>query len=257
MNSYLPLVIALACILIFKVEVIISQVSCHDKESCNGIFTNTSQLVECYGYRSCLNGVHIETTRTEFYQCSICCHGSYSCFNSSVIQRTSSTQTAADSEIWCGALFSCAFVGTLYNEKGVISCAGEQSCRGSNITLKDESSDGRHVECWGDRSCMDATIRATHSTVLIGHLSGLNAIFYGNSSTTNYWFYASKSGYNATIICGIGHSCEVNCYGNACNKLTLMCSDGSNTNCTFNVDCTYAAKSENNNVCPNGMFKIR
>ena len=67
---------------------------------------------------------------------------------------------------------------------------------------------------------------------------------------TNLWCY------NSTIICGIGHTCTVFCYGNGCNELTLLCSDGGNTSCVFNIDCSYAEKSHNINVCPNGMWLL-
>ena len=230
--------------------------NCYDESQCVGasIVSTTEEKIECYGYRSCLNASTISTNAGEWYECSICCWGSYSCFNANIIER-SATSSTTYGEIWCGALLSCAFVRNLHNPQGVVSCAGEQSCRGSTITLEDTTATlERHMECWADRSCMDANVTTRDKTTLRGHLSGLNGVFYSDDDTVKYEFSGSHSGYNATIVCGVGHNCNVICYGNGCNKLTLVCSDGNNSSCTFDVDCTYAEKSENSNVCPNGML---
>ena len=236
-----------------QVQQITSQtITCHNASQCVGdsIISASFQQIECSGYRSCLNATQIETNRGGLDSHSIGCFGSYSCFNAQTIQRNVTT----DGEIWCTALFSCAFVNNLYNEKGVVSCEGEQSCRGSTITLHDTTATNEdHLQCWGDHSCMDATVTTRDRALLFGLLSGENSVFYSNDTTVKYFFSGSQSGYNAEIVCGIGHTCSVFCQGNGCNKLTLSCSDGSNASCTFNVNCVGAEKSNNNNVCPNGM----
>ena len=225
-------------------------ISCNNASQCAGQDITSNDTIECYGYGSCLNAVHIESNQGTINNCSICCLGSYSCYNATTIQRNGTT----NGQIWCNGLFSCAFVSDLYNEKGVVSCQGEQSCRGSKMTLDDAASINEdHLQCWGDRSCMDANITTRNGTTLWGHLSGLNSVFYSDNITVKYEFGGSNSGYNSTIICGIEQTCTVFCYGNGCNTLTLLCSDGVNTSCIFNIDCSHAEKSDNNNVCPNGM----
>lgn len=240
---------------LLQIQPTISQTGqCFTAKSCVGETINgtSDEHINCFGYGSCLNATHIETNRSEMDACSICCTGSYSCFNAKTIRRSA----VANGEVWCNGLLSCAFVSDMHVEQGLVSCSGEQSCRGSRITLGPTAQNSdENLQCWGDRSCMDTNVTTQYATLMSGHLSGTNGVFYSDDNTTKYQFYGSNSGYNATIVCGTGHTCKVICTGNGCNGLTLVCQDksGSNTNCTFNVDCNYAEKSDNDNVCPNGM----
>ena len=246
------MIICKVLLYLLHIQEAFSQIACKVEEECvgNAIISTSLEQIGCWGYRSCLGATNIRTNRYGA-GCSICCYGSYSCFNAATIQRTVTTP----GEIWCGGLLSCAFVSNLDNKRGVVSCSGEQSCRGATITLRDDNViTNRHMACTGDHSCMNANVSTRDETYFGGHLSGLNSVFYGNYSTVRYLFTGSNSGYNTTIICGVGNTCSVTCWGNGCNKLTLSCSDESDASCTFDVNCTYAEKSENNNVCPNGMY---
>lgn len=76
----------------------------------------------------------------------------------------------------------------------------------------------------------------------------MNAIFYSNDSTVEFFFNGAASGYNATIFCKDGHTCAVRCMGNACNNSHWIAGAA-----TISRDCTYAELSE---FCPNGTYLL-
>ena len=81
-------------------------------------------------------------------------------------------------------------------------------------------------------------------------MSAADAVIYDIYNDSNYKFSGIDSGYNTKIICKDGNICNIICYNNGCNKLTLECENGDN-GCIFNVSCDYAEMSS---ICPNGML---
>ena len=154
------------------------------------------------------------------------CYGSYSCYNSSIID--------AQGCIYCRGLLSCSNIGTLKTvmssqRASNIYCGAELSCANSILITSSETGT---VACGGLKSCINANISTQSEVTSHGAMAGMNSIFY-NSAPTNqdedvsFKFYGWHSGYNSTIICGIGHTCNVICYTNACDKNTikLLCTE--------------------------------
>lgn len=210
---------------------------------------SSSDRLRCIGYRSCEQSFKLEIT-TAF---EIQCYGTFSCFRSNLVQTTNRTK---DSYISCGGLYSCSNVGLIRNVNGIIFCAAEQSCVSSNIEVESAVADNdATIYCRGHRSCADSNITNNASLIyMTGHLSAMNAVFQsvGDNRISTYYFYGPHSGYNATIYCQnqIEHTVSVFCYGSGCNYLEIMSDD----NCTLDINCDYAERSESSNVCPNGMI---
>ena len=212
--------------------------SCHTGYSCASTSINETSSIECYGYFSCAYATLIDSTGF-FY-----CYGAYSCYQALLIQHTEERRVGGRNII-CNGLYSCAMVNYIHNFDGNLACGGELSCFQSNISLID--SDARLL-CYGDRSCAQTSVETQGLNFFYGHLSGQNAMLYSQDVSVTYNFYGANSGDGATIFCGNGHTCIVECYSNACNNLNLTCMDGIGT-CTFSVDCQGAEFSVN---CPDG-----
>ena len=125
-----------------------------------------------------------------------------------------------------------------------------QSCSNSTIATTWIVQD---VYCYGDRSCANSDITIHDKVFLYGHLSGFNTKFYGYDPDIIYHFVGFSSGYNATIYCDTDNSCNIKCYSNGCDNLSLQCINGNDSSCIFYKDCRYAQYDENN--CPSG-YKI-
>lgn len=261
-------------------------VQCHSEFSCslqNISITNGS--IQCYGDHSCsqssivIDTTSFESTSSKAYTYNLECHGSYSCFNTTTLSITSRNSTNKSLNINCYGLYSCA---------------NSQSISFSIInSIVNSSTPGNTIRCYGESACSNSTIYTTDDTIIYvdtykgiadsvvisqesgssihmsGRLSGQNTLFYCSGSNCKYGFYGTQSGDNSTIFCANYQSCQVWCYGNACNYLNLQCwniSDNSytkynayanygiktniNNSCTISVDCEYAEKSE---ACPYGF----
>ena len=242
-NMRPPLSVLLAWVhLTFPIAYIQAQTSCHEIESCIfGSITTSSTSIDCYGHRSCEQADTITSTGSA----AINCYGSYSCQKAGNISRRSSSLFGY---IYCGGLSSCAETDLIINNNGLINCQGEQSCIETKIIVPSLST----LLCNGDRSCAESEIILSGSAVYFyGHLSGFNSILYSNETNMNVYFHGYDSGYNTTIICGDGHTCNIDCNGNACINSRFECINASDaTSCTIDIDCTQAQHDEIN--CPLG-----
>ena len=213
-----------------------SQTTCHDAYSCAfmGIVETGSSEVECYGYHSCAEASYINSTSGE-----ISCYGSYSCYSASFIGHISSSSSVF---ISCEGLNSCANAGFIQNLNGPMRCRAEKSCHQTYLYLIG------YINCEGVLSCAESIISSSNAYNVDGYLAVQYATMYSLDSATTYNFRARSAAHNATVICGNGHTCTVKCHTDACSYLNLTCIDGG-ASCTFNIDCTYADKSD---VCPYG-----
>ena len=210
-----------------------SQTTCHEYKSCMfGSLKDGNSSIECYGYRSCERAFIIKGDEIK-------CLGSFSCYET--------TNIIGQRLISCEGLGSCANVESI-SGLGISSwvrCYGELSCL--NSTMQDITS----ASCYGDHSCVDSQITSGSYNRLYGNLAALNTVLYSNYSDTYfYYFEGFESGYNATIICGDGHTCLVYCNGNSCKNLHLQCADNGNALCVFDINCINAQYDEIN--CPDG-----
>ena len=231
-------------LVIFGIKSVHGQnIECHSMEECKDdslVDTNVNATIQCWGYRSCEQAALIQG---EYIQC----YGGYSCYKAENINSTAVDYSLTSNEnfggIRCSGLASCAkaeMISGIY-----IHCGGEQSCANSQIKSSNL------LECEGDQSCANSQITAS-SVYLLANLAGANSIFYDNSTIgyAYYRFFGPESGFNSTVLCGIGHVCTVTCYTNGCKNLTLKCINGGVDSCTFTINCDYAEYDEIN--CPNG-----
>ena len=211
--------------------------TCKNAYSCAN-FDNVTSIdseIRCYGAFSCTNVSLIETSSDSL---GVVCGGAYSCYKSLTIRNSN-----YGTRIECLGLYSCSDVNYIYGT-GPIYCNGENACINSNIYKYNHN-----LFCWGFRSCKNAYIQSSHNLQFLGAYSGENGIFSSISgSNTQFVFFGHYSATNATVICNSGHTCSIDCRGNACNLLnnnSIICN-----NCnSLTISCTYAEFSE---VCPNG-----
>ena len=194
---------------------------------------NSSAELNCRGFFSCAASPLILN-----FQGKIQCEGAYSCYNSQNILQTS---TVSGVNVNCGGLYSCANVGNITVEAGDVNCYGELSCSSSELIVSVD----HVVNCHGDHSCANSIIHGAKTVTVYGSLGASNATFYSDNTNTQYNFYSSQSGYNATIVCNDSDTCVVYCYDDGCNNLTIIGE--------FTVHCDY---SQNNTICPNGKLNV-
>lgn len=111
----------------------------------------------------------------------------------------------------------------------------------------------------GDRSGAFSLLYGAKNNYAYGNLAAQNSTFISTLNSAVFRMYGNYAGYGATILCGDGLSCTVNCYaGTGWNGLTLACENSNeyeNENetdtCNFNVNCNGAEKSD---VCPDGYW---
>lgn len=219
---------------------ITTSVQCYNENECTpyeSIRETGTDDVECWGYRSCAFMSYIETTSTGEIQCK----GSYSCYNTSRIERT---DDGTNDGILCNGLFGCANVNDITNNNGTIGCRGELSCSRSIITsMLDETL------CQAYRSCQHATIYTTDGVDFRGYLSGYNATVHSLADNVSIIFTGRDSGYGATVLCGLSHTCTITCHSNGCNNVKEIGCYDDDIGCTIILNCDY---SERNDLCPNG-----
>ena len=231
-----------------------SCLDCFDTYFCAlATITNQSDKINCFGYKSCFESQYIKSLH-------VYCMGSYSCSNSRYI-------TTNGNYIDCRGLKSCFSVDFIelasLNWVSYFRCFGEQSCTNSNIFISGVNQHKQNnLRCEGFLSCANTTITLSGpqiaTIVFGGYLSGQNTTCKtANNSGVVFYFYGRNSGYQARIICGMNHSCNVVCRTNGCNNLTLSCENSEYFNynedgdeCSFDIDCDAA---ENSTLRPNGF----
>ena len=131
--------------------------------------------------------------------------------------------------------------------RGAVSCGGANSCMGTTFNQIPE-----YLECMGESSCRDAIIDGASMISFEGLYSGVGAsINFGNISddifdSLSISFNGYFSGYNATIYCWSGQTCDIKCKGNGCLGAVLLCETES--------DCTVDCNEAMNISCPYQIF---
>ena len=218
--------------------------------------------IECTGHQSCRSATSIRTLNESS---SIYCNGSYSCYNAYEIQTF-------ENNIFCGGLFSCAFVDTLTtittsSNEATINCDGELSCYGSTIMLNNPNSTiisgSNRLQCRGERSCAGTLIYGFGRITIDGYLGGKDAVFISmpnnlnaidsSSEYTNMTieFIGTDSGSGTEIICSNNTACYIFCDGiNSCENIKNITCD----NC-INVGVKCDDYSKESVWCQDGMYK--
>ena len=211
---------------------------CYSENECvsENIFVSGGTWARCYGYNSCL-----KATITAIDGSPTFCFGSYSCYQATKIWHINTTGVTGSNmnSISCRGLYSCANVNSIYQEFGNIDCLAEFACFQSGITI------GNGVlNCKSDRGCSSSFIISNHDDTNIyldGHLSGYNTTFTSNYNVS-YYFRGTQSGKNATIFCGDGNKCYIECWGNACDEITLLCNSTNDNRCIFDINCQFSRR---------------
>ena len=173
---------------------LVNGITCNESQSCasSDLSESGSTAIKCYGYQSCMESSVLVTGSAH-----IECDGAYSCVQSIV-------QPDGNEDIRCYGFQSCSHsIVSRDGGSGWIYGYGASSLVNSNVTLTDY-----YLSCSGDRSCADSYIVGRWHW-MYGHLSGQNSIFQSRDSYVSYYFYGTRSGQNATILCGSGHYCRV------------------------------------------------
>lgn len=231
--------------------VTVAVANCSIAYGCSGTYVSkTDESVQCSGYFGCYNAasIHILSVNYSTTPVSIECQGSYSCYKAETIYHNI---TSADVNCNCYGLRSCSsIVNSISIPNGDINCHGEKSCSNSKLI-----SNSDRIYCGGTKSCENGNLINAQEIYGNGYLSLLNSTIYSNN-TISIFLYGKSSGKNMNLICGVGITCTVNCYGNACNNdenISYTCSNGISTNCTINFDCFSA---ENSILCPDTMIIV-
>ena len=136
----------------------------------------------------------------------------------------------------------CSY-SSLYTSSGHIQCWGQRSCYNSNIYQ--DSSTTYWLECDGVESRMESIIYIKHQMYIRGIYAVKDSIIYSDNSEINIWLLGAFVGYDSTFVCNNGHTCNVHCYDNNCNDVTLVEIGG-----TFVIHCYDSTMKSN--VCTKG-----
>lgn len=208
--------------------------SCNADIQCNTPYGCASSSMSgddltCRGYHACDSATW---TNSNTGGDEVNCGASYSCYKSN-LDHQSPTKG-----IYCDALYSCADSVNLHSAN-VVYCRGDESCLDSTIY------GGSEITCDGFESCMDAVIYVNGTLTGNGPLSTSNSLIYSVGDEISIDFVGPQSGHGATVFCNSGSICNIYCYEDGCNDLTLTSLGGN-----FNVSCDNSAFSSD--VCPNG-----
>ena len=107
---------------------------------------------------------------------------------------------------------------------------------------------GKSIDAYAEFGCFSG-MSCAHSNIIgkniyfEGHFSGAYSHIYSNNNTISAYFYGYLSGYNATLHCQSGDTCNIYCLGMGCFNLNLNC-DGM---CVQPNSC-----DDSSIICPNG-----
>lgn len=213
-----------------------SSIQCSGVSSCNGAKSLEGGTVSCSGVSSCISAKNIEA------ETMLACNADSSCMSVSSAQ--------AGGSVSCG---------------GGAMVSGTGSCNGLNFgDFSDLKVQTDAVYCSGAFSCESGTYRGVAMINFDGESAGylasvegaeqINArgrnamdgarIDSGGIAEMGVLFSGDNvSGSGATIICREGSVCRIDCFGNACAALSVVC-EGAST------DCVVACSDEQGHVCP-------
>lgn len=133
-------------------------------------------------------------------------------------------------------IVSCYAVGSCND--AIIDLATNFECNAaaSCVNFKVNATSGN---CIGDSTCVNAEFKGLINYVgPLGAYSAVNSIInMSNIESTSILIRYSgfNSGYNSTIICGVGDTCDIECWANGCVNVNFICNN-SESNCS--VDCS-------------------
>ena len=204
----------------------------------------SAQRYECGSAYECVNFT-LDTTSTGGYSSY---EDIYATGYKSLFGRH--TSGLSNNDVYCKAAYACSETAILYSTDGVL-CRGEHSCSYCS-EIYNEAQNGRcygacacthstftqnhnqNFQCMADQSCSFTRFNETAEFFVYGAYSLMNGHINSHpSETMTIDLYGCYAGYNLTVYCDSGHTCNLNCYGNACLNTLVICID----NCNLNVVC--------------------
>eukprot|EP01084_Bolivina_argentea_P288755 495663_1 len=165
----------------------------------------------------------------------ICCRGMYSC-RETVINYND----AITASVICSGHQSCYSTPIQSNSDIKIGCYGYYSCQSS--TILGPVNNGGTLYCYGRLSCWDTIIIAI-STIICNGISSCRSTNITSNSNMIIYLNGYLSGWNTSIECNAGDTCNILCNGfQSCLNTTLICNELAQ--CV--VDCNENA------LCPIG-----
>ena len=209
---------------------------CYEEYNCTNISAaaNFGGWLDCSRYKSCWENLLINNSNgySNFF-------GGWSSHDTNEIISV---------DVGCGGSRSCDNVNNMHivtanwSERSQVMCAGLNACVNTNVngTGLDD------IFCDGESSCKHTTMNNMKGIGFYGAYSGIGSKINTDTTTTitDIWigFYGYYSGYNATVYCWDGQDCFIDCDGNACFGLTVLCQNGFYDHCF--VDCNNKAGNE-------------
>lgn len=209
---------------------------CWEEYECQNL-TFINNGIECNGYKSCQKNSLIKNDDESHFDAA------WSSYDTDKIITTF---------ILCGGSHACENVNniTITPSDGNAECSGVNSCVNAYFhQIPDE------LICFAASSCKNATINNVRKVEFYGQYSGIGALVNADSSSwtaTNVWIgsFGYYSGYNATAYCWSGQDCIIDCEGNGCLGLTVICENG-------NDHCTVICNETIGIICPSMNFSDR
>eukprot|EP01084_Bolivina_argentea_P175430 303806_1 len=218
------------CVAVIQFIVLIQQtwcccISCSNAYNCIGIkdIGNNDQ-VNFNGYRA---GTYANISAGG--------SGRIQCFGS---HTTLQSTLSASSHIQVGGTNSAS--NSTLSTNSELRCSATKSCSFSII------SKAGSVSALGDQSCSFTTITGTAQIGGMGQFSLTNSTIY-SVSETNILCRGWKSCFNIVVNCGEHHSCNIECYGNACHNLKCI-------GFTYGCNITHLYSYNNNINKPSNEF---
>ena len=206
--------------------ILICNGQCDSAYQCYGT-SRTNPSIDCAGYHSCDSA---SWTQLSTYSSDCSCSGSYSCYQGLSFYNFG--------DYYCAGLFSCAYMTYLYSSDGTdVECYGEKSCVESLIY-------GYDIYCYGFDSCVGSRIYLRGTLFIYSPMAAKDSLIYSDSNSVNLYFYGGYTGYDTTVVCDNGDICNIYCFDNGCNDLSLASVGG-----VFNITCEIG--SYNSSICPN------
>ena len=204
--------------------------NCYAELSCFN-YTFSRDVFRCYGHQSCLKTT-IDANNSIFL------FGSQSNEYSDI--------TFSGNLSYCGGFRACAYAPSIISQVSPwLTCNGPLACIYATISIQN----GGFLTCSGDYACAYAHIMASSKVYVQGSYA-LNGAIVDTANTPGNnvvvrmhgGFY---SGHNATVYCREGITCTINCFGNSCLGMNIICTNCTNLeiNCneTMNILCPYSS----------------
>ena len=160
-------------------------------------------------------------------------------------QASSVTATATQGQIsTCSGDSTCSSVDRLHGFRLYIY--GMNGCSHSNYVTAVAP-----VWCLAEQSCSYSTLAQANAIQAFGAYSVLGSTIYSNGTDMTVVLGGYYAGFNGTLICTTGSTCNVVCYGNGCHYFRYYCENGATCNTylcndTLSIPCPISL--DNNNL---------